>query len=92
MIIKMQPPELDRRPIISEGIPDEYIGRAIVEVWCEGERTESNVSFAWSVDDPVHPSEEWLRLFLNGLHRAVRHIEDSLQHSVANRPTFDEER
>lgn len=85
MIIKMQPPELERKPIISEGIPDEYIGRAIVEVWCEGqERSEEHVSFAWSVDDPLHPDEEWLRLFLNGLKRAVRHIEDSLQHSVAN--------
>ena len=85
MIIKMQPPELERKPIISEGIPDEYIGRAIIEVWCEGERTESNVSFAFSVDDPVQPDEEWLRLFLSGLKSAVRYIEDTLQYSVANR-------
>lgn len=86
MIIKMQPHELDRKPIISEGIPDEYIGRVMVEVWCEGPvRSEEHVSFAWSVDDPVHPDEEWLKLLLKGLHGAARHIEDSMQRSIANR-------
>lgn len=82
MIIKRQPKELDGTPLISEkdlhkGDSDVYMGRVIIEFWCEkGEECE-DPGFAWSVDDPDQPSEEWLKLFLNGLKGATRHIEDT---------------
>lgn len=74
MIIKRQPKELDGKPFISENDPHNgnseiYMGRVIVEFWRE------DTAFAWSVDDPDQPSEEWLKLFLNGLNRATQHIE-----------------
>jgi hypothetical protein len=82
MIIKRQPKELDGKPLISEKDPhkgdsDVYMGRVIIEFWCEKEEECEKPAFAWSVDDPDQPSEEWLKLFLNGLKRATRHIEDT---------------
>ena len=81
MIIKMQPKELDGKPIISEGNPDAYLGRVIVEVWRteEPDAIADEPAFAWSVDEPKNLSmskDEWLRLLLNGVKRATRHIED----------------
>lgn len=82
MIIKMQPKEFERKPLISGKDPhksdsDVYMGRVIIEFWCEKEEGCEEPAFAWSVDDPAQPDEEWLKLFLNGLKRATRHIEDT---------------
>ncbi len=84
MIIKKQPKELDNKPIISEGNPDAYLGRVIVEVWQaeEPDAIADEPAFAWSVDEPKNLSmskDEWLRLLLNGVKGATRHIEDVTQ-------------
>ena len=77
MIIKMQPEEFERKPLISEGDPNGYLGRVIIEFWCEDPKGCEDPAFAWSVDDPAQPDEQWYRLFLNGLQSATRHIEDT---------------
>lgn len=85
MIIKMQPKELDGKPIISEGNPpDAYLGRVIVEVWRteEPDAIGDEPAFAWSVDEPRNLSmskDEWLRLLLNGVKSATRHIGDVMR-------------
>ncbi len=81
MIIKQQPKELDRKPLISEKDPDKgdaevYMGRVIVEFWCEESEECEEPAFAWSVDDPDQPDEEWLKRLLSALKEATRHIED----------------
>ncbi|HEX6482345.1 MAG TPA: hypothetical protein VF043_26170 [Ktedonobacteraceae bacterium] len=82
MIIKMQPKELDRKPLISERDPHKgdsevyMMSRVIVEFWCEGSEECEEPAFAWSVDDPDQPSEEWLKLLLSAVKGATRHIED----------------
>ncbi len=81
MNIKKQPGELDGKPIISEGKPDAYLGRVIVEVWLEEEpdALPDEPAFAWSVDEPKNLSiskDEWMKLLLKGVKGAARHIED----------------
>lgn len=81
MIIKQQPKELDRKPLISERDPrkgdsEVYMGRVIIEFWCEEAEECEEPAFAWSVDDPDQPDEEWLKLLLSALKGATRHIED----------------
>jgi hypothetical protein len=81
MLIKGQPEELNGKPIISEkeplsNAPEAYIGRVIIEFWGEISEEYEEPAFAWSVDNPEQPNEEWLRLLLNGLKGATRHIED----------------
>ena len=81
LIIKMQPKEFDGKPLISERDPrkgdsEVYMGRVIVEFWCEGSEECEEPAFAWSVDDPDQPSQEWLKLLLSAVKGATRHIED----------------
>lgn len=81
MIIKRQPNELNGKPLISEKDPrkgdsEVYMGRVIIEFWREKEQEAEEPAFAYSVDDPDQPSEEWIKLFLNGLKWATRHIEN----------------
>jgi len=81
MILKMQPNEFKRKPLISEkgplkGDSEVYMGRVIVEFWCEESEGHEQPVFAWSVDDPDQPGEEWLKLLLSALKGATRHIED----------------
>jgi hypothetical protein len=52
------------------------MGRVIVEFWCEESEKCEEPAFAWSVDDPDQPDEEWLKLLLSALKGATRHIED----------------
>ncbi len=84
MIIKKQPNEIDGKPFISENDPhnsdsEVYMGRVIIEFWCEKEQEAEEPAFAWSVDNPDQPSEAWLKHFLNGLKGAARQIEDVYQ-------------
>jgi hypothetical protein len=83
MIIKRQPEELDRKPFISEeqpGKPEAYLGRVIIEFWCEDPEGCEEPAFAWSVDDPDQPDDEWIELFISGLKGAARHIEDAYRY------------
>ncbi len=87
MIIKMQPKELDGKPLISEQQPGEteaYMGRVIIEFWCEKPEECEDPAFAWSVDDPDKPDDAWIECFLNGLEGAVRHITDVYRNIQAN--------
>ncbi|HEY0754951.1 MAG TPA: hypothetical protein VGD98_13415 [Ktedonobacteraceae bacterium] len=82
MLIKRQVKELDGKPLIIEKDPrkddsEVYMGRVIIEFWREKEQEAEEPAFAWSVDDLAQPSEEWIKLFLNGLKGAMRHIEDT---------------
>jgi len=81
MIIKQQPKELDRKPFISEKDPrkgdaEVYMGRVIIEFWCEESPHCEEPAFAWSLDAPDQPDEQWLKLLLSALKGATRHIED----------------
>ena len=81
MFIKMQPEELNRRPLITaenpEGDdPEVYMGRVIVEFWRNAEGEGGEPAFAWSVDDPEQLDEEWVAGMLSALRGATRHIED----------------
>ncbi len=75
MIIKMQPKEFERIPLISERDPrkgdtEVYMGRVMIEFWCEEFKKGVEPAFAWSVDDPEKLDEEWLKLLFI---RALQH-------------------
>ncbi len=87
MIIKRQPAELDGKPFISEEQPgksETYMGRVIIEFWCEKPEECEEPAFAWSVDDPDKPDNEWIECFLNGLQGAARHIEGIYRYRQEN--------
>ncbi len=94
MIIKMQPKKLDGKPLISAGDPEFYIGRLIVEVWYEpssnkGTDQLDGTSFGRSLDEPKTlsmPRDQWLKLLLNAVERAKRHIGDALQQTPPRPP------
>ncbi len=76
MIIKKQPDELSGKPLISEGDSNSYLGRVIIELWCEELEGCDEPAFAWSVDKSNGlSSEDWLRLLISGLKGATMHIE-----------------
>jgi hypothetical protein len=87
MIIKMQPKEFERKPLISEKDPqgdaEVYRGRVIIEFWREEAKKSTEPAFAWSVDDPEKPDEEWLQDLLSALKRATRHIEDVYRFQIS---------
>ena len=77
-----QPKELKGKPLITEGNPDFYLGQIIIELWQNPPNpdgsSDDEPSFAWIVDKANDlPREEWVKLLLNGLKRAVRYIEDA---------------
>lgn len=78
MIITGEPQEMQGKPFISKGMPDAYIGRVTIEFWREPEGTETDTTeptFAWIADKAGHLSdEEWEKSFLDGLRKAVQHI------------------
>ena len=87
MIIKMQPEELNRRPLITAenlegGDPEVYMGRVIVEFWRNPDEEGGEPAFAWSVDDPEQPDEVWVKQMLAALRSATRHIEDVYRHRL----------
>ena len=93
MIIKMQPKEWNGKPLITEDDPNHeedpefYLGRLIVEVWYtptndEGNEPLNGTSFGWSVDEPENLNigrDEWIKLLLSGVRRAIRHVGDVLR-------------
>jgi hypothetical protein len=52
------------------------MGRRIIEFWCEQSPQCEEPAFAWSVDDPDQPDEQWIKLLLSALIGATKHIED----------------
>ncbi len=94
MIIKMQPKEFERKPLISESDPqgdsEVYMGRVIIEFWCKESKASKEPAFAWSVDDPEKPDEEWLEYLLRALKGATRHIEDVYRFQISGSTSSDE--
>ena len=94
MIIKMQPKEFKRKPLISDKDPhgdaEEYMGRVIIEFWCKESKKGEEPAFSWSVDDPEKPDEEWLKLLLSAVKRATRHIEDVYRFRIARSASPEE--